>query len=142
MDGATLACWLATAAAGLAMLLVWVSHGGLSGGSRLPQAVVLGHGLLAVAGLGVWIAYVKTRQVVLAWTAFGLLLPVVLIGLAMYLRWLTDRRVRGMPVGGALPVRQDIPAERWFPRSLVFGHGLLATATLVLVLLVAVGVGR
>lgn len=63
----------------------------------------------------------------LAWLASVLLLPVALLGLTMLARW--------------LPARGGDRAESRFPVPVVAGHGLLAVATVVLVLLVALGVG-
>lgn len=72
----------------------------------------------------------------LAWIAFALLLVVALPGFTMFAIWLRRRR-------GAVSeiVTPDTPAEQQFPVAVVGLHGLLAAATLVLVLLTAAGVG-
>jgi hypothetical protein len=78
-----------------------------------------------------WIIYVATDSDALAWIAFVLLLVVALIGFTMLATWLAQRR------GAA---KADAPEQR-FPVPVVGLHGVLAAATLVLVLLTAVGVG-
>lgn len=137
MDIAALVTWLATALGGFYMLGTWIARGGLKGGtSHLPVPVVLGHFALAAVGLIVWIVYLVTGGNALAWAALGLLLPVALLGFAMFARWLPVHRDRASaPVGGDVAV----PAERHFPVAVVVGHGLFAVVTVVLVLLTALG---
>lgn len=135
MDVAALVTWLVTAAGGFVLLTLWVSHGGLrsegTGSSHLPPAVIFGHFLLAAVGLLVWIGFViSDESAALAWTAFGILLPVALLGFVMLFRWLGDRRA---PTADAT----NRPAEQHFPVSVVGLHGLLAVTTLVLVLVAA-----
>ncbi|MEW2413024.1 hypothetical protein AB0953_04760 [Streptomyces sp. NPDC046866] len=141
MDIAALATWLITALGGFFMLGVWIRHGGVrrrrTGGSRLPAPVLFGHFVLAAAGLVVWIAYLAVDRAALAWTAFGLLVPVALLGFTMLARWLPVLRARTTDTG---PDAQA-PAERHFPVPVVIGHGLFAVATVLLVLLSALGTG-
>jgi hypothetical protein len=129
MAVAALVTWLITAAGGFLMLGIWISRGGHrpGGTTSLAPGLVFGHFALAVAGLVLWIAYLVTGTGALAWTAFVVLLPVALLGFIMFTRWLTARRA-------------TTPESR-FPVPVVFGHGLLAAVTLVLVLLTALGVG-
>lgn len=91
MDIAALTTWLITAAGGLYLFAVWlIEHdGSASGGasSRLRAPVVFSHVTLAIGGLALWIVYVYVQQPRLAWAAFFVLLPVVLLGLAMFTRW-------------------------------------------------------
>lgn len=136
MGIAALILWLLTAAGGFVLLSTWIAKGGARrpGSSHLPAPVVFGHFLLAVAGLVVWIIYLVVDNDALAWVAFGLLVPVALLGLVMLLRWLPV--YRGSATTGA-----EAPAERHFPVAIVGGHGVLAVTTLVLVLLTALGVG-
>ncbi|GAA2496712.1 hypothetical protein GCM10010406_36340 [Streptomyces thermolineatus] len=139
MDIAALITWVITAVGGFYMLGVWLSHGGArGGGSRLPAPVVFGHFALAVVGLVVWIVYVVTGKGAAAWTAFGLLLPVALLGFVMLGRWIPVHRGRASAPAGAGP---NAPAERRFPLPVVVGHGIAAVVTLVLVLLSALGTG-
>ncbi|MFF4401096.1 hypothetical protein [Streptomyces sp. NPDC001480] len=150
MDIAALIAWLVTALGGFYMLGTWIQRGGLrqqrSGASRLPAPVVFGHFALAAVGLVVWIVYVVADKSGLAWTAFGLLLPVALLGFVMLGRWIPVHRGRAMaaaaPGAAAAPVTgETVPAERHFPVPVVLAHGLFAVVTLVLVLLTALGIG-
>jgi hypothetical protein len=139
MEFAALITWVITALSGFAMLGIWISRGGARGGSsRLPVPVVFGHFALAAIGLVVWIVYMVADKDALAWTAFGLLVPVALLGFAMLARWLPVHRARA---AAAAAGEQSEPAERHFPVPVVAGHGLFAVATVVLVLLTALGVG-
>lgn len=142
MDIAALITWLVTALGGFYLLGTWISRGALRtpGSSRLPAPVLFGHFLLATAGLVVWIVYLAIDEKALAWTAFGLLVAIALLGLTMFARWLPTARDRravtplGAP-GSAAPAA-DVP-ERHFPIPVVLGHGLFGVATLLLVLLAA-----
>lgn len=144
MDIAALVAWVVTALGGFYLLGMWIARGGVrqqqSGTSRLPAPVIFGHFTLAAAGLVVWIAYVIADKSALAWTAFALLLPVALLGFVMLARWIPVYRQRAASAAGAAE-GGDAPAERHFPLVVVIAHGLLAVATLVLVLLAAAGVG-
>ncbi|WP_407288838.1 hypothetical protein [Streptomyces sp. BP-8] len=140
MDIAALITWVITALGGFYLLGAWLSRGGAKGGSsRLPVPVVFGHFALAVIGLIVWIAYLITDRDALAWTAFGLLVPVALLGFTMLARWLPVRRA-GTATAGAAGAQPE-PAERHFPVAVVAAHGILAVATVLLVLLTALGIG-
>lgn len=129
MGIAALVTWLITAVGGFVMLGTWISHGGHrpGSGSRLAPGLVFGHFALAVIGLVLWIAYLAVDNDVLAWVAFGALLPVALLGFTMLARW--------------IPARRSGTAESRFPVPVVIGHGLFAAATLVLAALAALGVG-
>ncbi|MET7801785.1 hypothetical protein, partial [Streptomyces decoyicus] len=109
------------------------------GSSRLPVPIVFGHFALATAGLAVWIVYLIADKDVLAWTAFGLLVPVALLGFTMLARWIPVYRARS--AAPAVAGEQSAPAERHFPVPVVAGHGLFAVITVVLVLLTALGIG-
>ncbi|MEU8031854.1 hypothetical protein [Streptomyces sp. NPDC049099] len=150
MDIAALITWVVTALGGFYMLGTWIQRGGIrqqqSGTSRLPAPVVFGHFALAAIGLVVWIIYVVADKGALAWTSFGLLLPVALLGFVMLARWIPVYRDRA--TAGAVPAAATaagaegaVPAERHFPLAVVLAHGLFAVVTLVLVLLTALGIG-
>lgn len=158
MEIAALVTWLVTAVGGFVMLGVWLSRGGARAQSRasatagvggagagtteavttsptrLAPPLVFGHLLLAVAGLVVWIIYLVTDSSGLAWTAFVVLLPVAVLGFTMLARWIGagDHR-RGTNAAGR--------PESHFPLPVVIGHGLFAVATVLLVLLTALGIG-
>ena len=97
-------------------------------------------GGLAV-GLIVWIVYVVTDTTALAWTAFGLLVVIALLGFTMLIRWLPTYRGRTVTAKLSDAITGSGPAEGHFPVAAVAGHGLLAVTTVVLVLLAAAGVG-
>jgi hypothetical protein len=157
--------WLITAMGGLYMLAVWLIENDVTNQgtapSRLPVLVIFGHLLLAVSGLGVWVAYLLLGREMLAWTALFILLGIASLGATMFARWIpvyrgpvhemptlgsggplayTDGTVEAGP-GQALAMLQQVPAEGNFPVLVVVGHGMLAVTTLVLVLLTALGVG-
>jgi hypothetical protein len=138
--------WFGGILAGLYMLTVWLIENDVTGRdtapSHLPAPVIFTHLLLALTGFGVWVAYLILDREVLAWTAFGLLAMIVLLGLTMFARWIPVYQgpappSQPQPSGGALAV----PAEGNFPLAVVAIHGLLAGITVVLVLLSALGVG-
>lgn len=147
MHIAALITWLITALGGFYLLGTWIAKGGLHdrGSSHLPAPVLFGHFLLAAAGLVVWIAYLVAGSKALAWTAFILLVPVALLGLAMFARWLPSVRNRqpapvaaaGAP-GAARPDMAAETPERHFPMAIVLGHGVFAVITVVLVLVSAI----
>jgi hypothetical protein len=162
MGAAALITWLIAAAGGFYLLVMWLARGGgrqQQEPSHLPVPMIFGHFALAAAGLVVWIIYLAAGGDALAWVAFAVLLPVALLGFAMLARWIPVYRAHARaPAGGSIdapgagsgsapaavrvgaPVRAA-PAERHFPVPVVLGHGLFAAATLVLVLLTALGVG-
>lgn len=141
MDIAALVAWIVTALGGLVLLTRWIAHGGLrqqqTKETRFPAPLVFGHFLLAAGGLVLWIVYLAADTSALAWTSFGVLLAVALLGFAMLARWLPGQRT---PAPTTSP-GDTAPAERHLPVPLVAGHGLLGAATLVLVLLASLGVG-
>ena len=139
MDIAALVAWIVTALGGFFLLVRWISGGGLrqqqTRTTGFPAPLVFGHFLLAAAGLVVWIVYLAADEDALAWTSFGVLVAVALLGFTMLARWI--------PVYRAAPATTEAmtPAERHLPVPVVSAHGLLAATTLVLVLLAAIGVG-
>lgn len=138
MDIAALIVWIVTALGGFVLLGRWIQSGGLrqqqSGVSRLPAPVVFGHFLLAAAGLVLWIIYVAVDSTALAWICVVLLVVIALLGFAMFARWIPVQRAE--VAAGA-----QAPAEKSLPVPVVAAHGIVAVATLVLVVLSAVGVG-
>jgi hypothetical protein len=147
-----LIAWVVTAALGSNLLRMWIARGGIvrtqSEEERqassvpppyFPAPLTYGHFLLAVTGLVIWVVYLVVDASVLAWVAFSLLLVVDLFGFSMFGRWLGSRRIRvAAPDAGA---RDGGPAESHLPMVVVFGHGLFASVTLLLVLASAAGVG-
>jgi manganese efflux pump family protein len=136
MGIAALIAWLVTALGGFYLLGKWIANGGLKQPrtSSFPPALIFGHFALAAIGLVVWIVYLLIDQDVLSWVAFGLLVPVALLGFTMLARWLGGRRA-GAGAGASTDAGA---AEQRFPVPAVAGHGLVAVTTVVLVLLTAV----
>ncbi len=143
MKWAALISWIITAGGGFVLLSIWVARGGMrqqrSSGERIRPPLIISHFLLAAAGLAVWIVYLANDNDTLAWIAFGALLVVAVLGFTMFGVWLRQRQARA---GTAEVATADTPAEQHFPVPIVGLHGLLATTTLVLVLLTALGVGE
>jgi manganese efflux pump family protein len=128
---AALILWLLSAVGGFVLLGTWIAKGGAkqTSSSHLPPLVVFGHFLLAAVGLVLWIVYLVIDNDAVGWVAFALLVPVALLGLLMFLRWLPTFRAR------ANAAESSDPAERHFPVGIVLGHGVFAVATVVLALL-------
>ena len=111
-------------------------------GERIRAGRILSHVALAATGLVIWIIYVATDSEGLAWVAFALLAGVALLGFSMLAIWLGQRaRERPAVAEGPGATPDATPAEQHFPIPVVALHGVLAATTLVLVLLVAAGVG-
>ena len=91
MRFATLISWLLTASLGGFMLRTWLARGGLRrerarvGG--LPPPLIFGHAGLALSGLLVWSGYVATGTKAVAWTAVGLLMVTIALGLCTVTLW-------------------------------------------------------
>jgi hypothetical protein len=81
----TLVAWLITASIGAYMLGRWIARGGLrrqrAAREGLAPAVVFTHFGLALTGLTVWIGYLVAGWPVLAWSAVGVLMLVVGLGI-------------------------------------------------------------
>jgi len=142
---AALISWLVTAFVGLYLLTVWLIENDVTnrgGASWLPAPVILGHVLLALAGLAVWVVHLITGSAATGWAALGILGGIGLLGLTMFTRWI--------PVHIAYVAAEartgrsaefDFPAERAFRLPVVIGHGLLASTTVILVLLANLKIG-
>ena len=145
MKWVALVTWVLTAGGGFVMLGLWLKHGGMQQGDepgdRIRPGRILSHFGLAATGLVLWIIYVASDSDALAWIAFILLAIVALLGFSMLAIWLRQRSREPVVATPAAAGAGDGPAERRFPVPIVAGHGLLAATTLVLVLLVALGVG-
>jgi hypothetical protein len=91
MRFATLISWLLTASMGGFMLRTWLARGGLRrerarvGG--LPPQLIFGHAGLALSGLLVWSGYAVTGTKAVAWTAVGLLMVTIALGLCTVTLW-------------------------------------------------------
>jgi manganese efflux pump family protein len=143
---AALAAWLVTAAAGSYLLAGWLAHGGLrrrTQGTGMPPVLIFSHFALAIAGLGIWIAFVATAVSALAWIAVGLILPVAGLGMATLVAALPEPAANGGLASPGLPLATRMagtaPARVRMPVTVIAVHGVLATATVLLVLLAAIG---
>jgi hypothetical protein len=87
---ATLITWLFDAVSGGYMLRTWIARGGLRrqrASDRLAPRVVFAHFGMASTGLLVWVSYLATRWIVLAWLAVGLLMVVIGLGVSTVTVW-------------------------------------------------------
>jgi manganese efflux pump family protein len=140
LDLAALIAWLTAAGSGAYVLSGWLRHGGAARLRRRvapaavetgsPPVVVLGHFGLAVTGLILWVIYLITGWVPLAWAAVLVLLPVAGLGMALVVVGLPGLRRARAPAGRA--------KTRLSP-LVIAGHGVLAALTILLVLLAALG---
>ncbi|HEY7014934.1 MAG TPA: hypothetical protein VH480_19390 [Streptosporangiaceae bacterium] len=161
---AALAAWVVTAAAGLYLLAGWFARGGWRRrhirAAGLPPLVILGHAGLAVAGLAIWIAFAASGVPALAWTAVGLTLVIAGLGMATLVTGLPEPAESaaagsgspagppsaGLPgaagdgAGPALATRAAVaaPVKVRMPWTVIAAHGVLAAATIMLVLLAAI----
>jgi hypothetical protein len=146
MSFAALITWFAAVVAGLCLLAIWlIEYDKSDVASHLPRTMVSAHGLLAVGGLVVWSAYLDGGTSSLAWSAAAILAVVAVLGLTMAGRWLAVYRAYKTPSAVAVPAGAHaagtehlVPPERKLPVPVVVVHGVLAAATIVLVLLTAI----
>jgi hypothetical protein len=83
--------------------------------------LIFGHFALAAVGLIVWILYVATDTKALAWTAFGLLVVIALLGFTMLIRWLPTYRGRSAVAKLPDAITGSGPAEGLFRSRLSLG---------------------
>jgi hypothetical protein len=145
---AALAAWIVTAAAGSYLLAGWLADGGLRRRPArvpgVPPVLIMSHFAVALAGLGIWIAFVATDVPVLAWIAAGMILPAAGLGMAALGAALPGPAASPEPTsaGPALATRTAAtaaPARVAAPVTVIAVHGVLATATILLVVLAAIG---
>jgi hypothetical protein len=143
---AALAAWLAAAAAGGYLLSAWLTRDGRRRVTRkpgIPSALPLGHAGLAITGLGIWIAFIVTSTSALAWADVGLTWVVAGLGMATLLTSSPEpdgSSTQGAALAGTRGM-STAPFPTKAPVVVIALHGILATATILLVLLAAVGVG-
>jgi hypothetical protein len=142
MEWAALISWVLTAGGGFVLLSIWLKRGGMrqqaEAGSRIRPPLILGHFLLAATGLVIWIVYLAADEDLLAWIALAILAVVALLGWTMFASWIRRRQT---PPAATEATAPGTPAEQHFPVPIVALHGVLAVATIVLVLLAALDVG-
>jgi len=145
---AALGSWLVTAGSGAWLLGSWIISRGIrrprrprrpaacaASATGAPPGVLLGHFGLATGGLLVWVSYLLAGWAPLAWVAVGLLILITGLGLSVVTLGLPGRQsgVADVPASAARAVRGRVPL------ALIAGHGLFAAATVLLVLLAAIG---
>ncbi len=133
---AALLAWLAAAGSGGWILIRWSRAGGRltrrpGAADAAPPAVIVGHGGLGLLGLTVWTLFMATGWAALAWISVGLLAPVAGLGMTVLLTGLPRPRSAASSLS---PTRSGRP-----PAAIIAGHGLFVVATLLLVLLAAIG---
>jgi hypothetical protein len=146
-----LIAWIITALGGLYLLAIWLIEYDpdfqRAAATRLPVPVISGHVLFALGGLALWLMYLITDKDVFAWGTIAVLAFVATFGLTMAVRWIGVYRAGPVQDSApAMPMSQGsaalaVPPERHFPVSVVIGHGIFATATIILVVLTILGVG-
>jgi manganese efflux pump family protein len=149
MSLVALITWFAAVVAGLCLLAIWlIEYDKTDVDSHLPRTMVSAHALLAVGGLVVWSAYLDGGTSGLAWTAVLILAVVAALGLTMAGRWIGVYRMYKTPSALVVPTGARgvispaaVPPERKFPVPVVVAHGLLAAATIIMVLLTAFAPG-
>jgi hypothetical protein len=141
MSAASLFAWIATVLVGLLLLVIWLMEYDPqfqgAAATRLPIPVISTHALLGMAGLLLWGAYLLADENRLAYATIADLGIAVVLGLTMAGRWIRVYRTYHRPAASDRTATQvvTIPPERNFPISAVILHGILATTTVVLVVL-------
>ena len=128
------AFWLMTALGGVYMLSRTITGSRNAAGetvSDLPVMPSFLHPTLAVVGLALLGAYVFTLEPWFAWLALADLLLAAAGGGLLFGKWLKGRRATPGLV-------RRFPAEQTIPAEVVVVHGLLAAATILLFLVVAI----
>jgi hypothetical protein len=141
-----LAAWLATAVAGAYLLAGWLSRDRRRRRIRTPGAppvIPLSHAGLAIAGLVIWIAFTVTTVAALAWADVGLTWVIAGLGMATLLAG-PDQQPSSGSASAASGEQSGMPVAPFPSRApviIIALHGALATLTILLVLLAAVGIG-
>ena len=151
---AALTAWFVTAAVGSYLLADWLATGGRRRrhpATSLVPITVFSHFGLAVTGLGLWIAFVITGTRVLAWLGVGLIVLIAGLGMGSLSAALSEpvwsaRPARPGPAGPGSAARgqpqaDPRPPKAVMPVAVIAVHGMLATATILLVLLAAIAAG-
>lgn len=141
-----LAAWLAAALAGAYLLAGWLTRGQRRRLFRyrgVLGVVPLCHAGLAIAGLLIWIAFTATALRALAWADVGLTWVIAGLGMATLLGGPSEQA--DVPSASTASGEQGETSTASFPGRapvlVIALHGALATLTILLVLLAAVGVG-
>jgi manganese efflux pump family protein len=132
---AALAAWVLTATAGAYMLAGWLGRWLAARGwrrrPRVPDAgtaFTVGHFGLALTGLAIWIGFLATGLGLLAWIAVAMVVVIAGLGMAVLAAALPEPSQSAAPAGRSGP-----------PVVVIAVHGMLATLTILLVVLAAIG---
>jgi hypothetical protein len=133
MSTVALVTWMATVLAGLVLLIIWLMEYDrdfqTGAATRLPVPVISTHALLGVGGLLVWAFYLVTDEDRLAQVSIADLGVVATLGLVMAVRWVGVYRQYAKPDSSQTRL-VSVPPERHFPRPVIVIHGVLAFATI------------
>ena len=99
--------------------------------------MIVGHGGLGLLGLTIWALFMGTGWAALAWISVGLLAPVAGLGMTVLLSGLPRPRPR--PRSAAATASLSPARSSRQPAAIIAAHGLFVLATLLLVLLAAIG---
>jgi hypothetical protein len=142
MSVAALFSWMATIAAGLVLLVIWIieyDHDFQStAATRLPVPVISAHAMLGLFAILLWVGYLLLGAAWLAWATVAAVGTVATLGLTLAARWFRVYRTFAHP-GPAMTRRTPAPPERSFPLPVVAAHGILALSTVALVLITVLG---
>lgn len=164
---AALLAWLATALSGGYVLLKWLRAGGSlrrRSATSAPPAVIAGHPGFGLLGLVLWVVFMLTGWVPLAWITVGLLGPVAGLGMGLLLLGLPSPRAHAsdapqapdvphavtapnaVTAPGALQLLERAPAVvarpvRHAPVFVIVAHALFALTVLLLVITATIGAG-
>ena len=105
--------------------------------TRLPDALVFVHPVLALAATSLWLVWMFDGERGWAWATFVTLLLTAAGGTVLFLKTRTGGRVLDVPAADPADVRV---AEKQIPPIADHLHGLMGTVLVVCVLLVALGV--
>jgi hypothetical protein len=142
-----MAAWLVTAIPGAYLLTAWLRSDRRRRPTRkpgVPSALPVGHAGLAIAGLCLWIAFTVTGAAALAWADVGLTWVIAGLGMATLLASIPEQRPGASPEAAAAGTQAEMSTAAFPARApvvIIALHGALATLTILLVLLAAVGIG-
>lgn len=140
---AALLAWLATAGSGGWILIRWRRAGGRlarprgAADSAAPSAVILGHVGLGLLGLALWTLFIITGWAAFAWISVGLLACVAGLGMTVLFTGLPSPRPPASP--GLASASSSPTRSGRQPAAAIAAHGLFVLASLLLVLLAAIG---
>jgi hypothetical protein len=136
MNWVVLVVWLLTAVGGFTLIGIWLQHGGMQAAAirRFPKALPWLHGLSAVVSLVLFLVYLfADAEALKPIVLIGLLLTAVL-GIWMFVLWLSRR---GQTMARAVGADAARAPEDNFPNAVVALHGIAAVATLILYIVAA-----